>query len=68
MSVPSEIPTFKLYYFNLKAIAETTRLLFAYGGQAYEDIRVKDEEWSAFKPSTECYIRKRIYSKDLFVI
>jgi len=52
MSTPSANPTFKLYYFNLRAMAETTRFLFAYGGIAYEDIRVTWEEWPKIKPTT----------------
>lgn len=46
---PSENPTFKLYYFNVRALAEPIRLLFAYGGIKYEDIRVPREEWPAMK-------------------
>lgn len=48
---PSENPAFSLFYFNLKALAEPIRFLFAYGGQEYEDVRVTRDEWPALKPS-----------------
>lgn len=51
----SEDPTFKLTYFNVKAMAEPIRYLLAYGGQEYEDVRVSDEEWTALKPSKYLY-------------
>lgn len=50
-SQPSENPTFTLFYFNVKALAEPIRFLFAYGGQEYEDVRVTRDEWPALKPS-----------------
>lgn len=50
-SQPSENPTFTLFYFNVKALAEPVRFLFAYGGQEYEDVRVTRDEWPALKPS-----------------
>ncbi|KAG4070477.1 hypothetical protein HA402_005709 [Bradysia odoriphaga] len=51
MSFPSKNPKFKLSYFNVKALAEPIRLLFAYGGVEYEDIRVSQEEWAVLKPT-----------------
>lgn len=48
---PSEKPNFTLFYFNIKALAEPIRYLFAYGGQAFEDVRVTRDEWPALKPS-----------------
>lgn len=50
-SQPSENPTFTLFYFNVKALAEPIRFLFAYGAQEYEDVRVTRDEWPALKPS-----------------
>lgn len=48
---PSENPTYKLHYFNIMGLAEPLRLLFAYGGIEYEDIRVEFEDWPTLKPS-----------------
>ncbi|XP_031631212.1 glutathione S-transferase-like [Contarinia nasturtii] len=51
MSQPSANPTYKLTYFNVKALAEPIRVLFAYGGIDYEDVRFQREEWPAIKPT-----------------
>lgn len=51
MAFPSANPKFKLSYFNVKALAEPIRLMFAYGGIDYEDIRISQEEWAVLKPS-----------------
>ncbi|KAG4070442.1 hypothetical protein HA402_005674 [Bradysia odoriphaga] len=48
---PSETPVFTLFYFNVRALAEPIRFLFAYGGQEYEDVRVTRDEWPALKPT-----------------
>lgn len=47
---PSEEPTFKLTYFNLKGSAEPIRLLFIYGGIEYEDERIEHDDWPGLKP------------------
>ncbi|XP_038222286.1 glutathione S-transferase 2-like isoform X1 [Zerene cesonia] len=41
-----------VYYFQLKAMGESTRLLLAYGGQKFDDRRVAKEEWLDLKPNT----------------
>jgi len=51
------MPTVKLTYFNLRARAETARLLLAYAGVSYEDERVvvpweDPAAWSARKATT----------------
>ncbi|XP_075169080.1 glutathione S transferase S1 isoform X2 [Haematobia irritans] len=43
--------TYTLFYFNVKALAEPLRYLFAYGGIEYEDVRVTRDEWPALKPT-----------------
>jgi glutathione S-transferase len=40
---------YKLFYFNFGGRAEFIRLLFAYAGQAYEDVRFENSEWSQVK-------------------
>ncbi|CAF2492394.1 unnamed protein product [Rotaria sp. Silwood2] len=39
----------KLYYFNLQARGELTRLILAVAGQKYEDIRFDFNQWPEFK-------------------
>lgn len=56
MSEPSENPTYKLTYFNFKGLCEPIRLLFAYGGIEYEDVRLTKEEWPEIKPSTHFFL------------
>ena len=41
----------KLTYFNSKGRAETTRLILAQAGVAYEDNRIEKEDWPALKAS-----------------
>jgi len=42
---------YTLFYFNVKALAEPLRYLFAFGGIEYEDVRVTRDEWPALKPT-----------------
>jgi len=46
------MPQYKLTYFDLRARAEVSRLLFAVAGVKYEDIRVERSRWPDLKPST----------------
>jgi len=46
------MPTYKLTYFDLRARAEVSRLLFAAAGVPYEDIRVERSRWPDLKAST----------------
>lgn len=48
--------SYTLFYFNVKALAEPLRYLFAYGGIEYEDVRVTRDEWPALKPSKSHHI------------
>lgn len=50
-SQPSANPAYKLTYFDLRALAEPIRLLFAYGGINYEDVRIADDKWPEVKPT-----------------
>ncbi|GLV42803.1 Glutathione S transferase S1 [Carabus blaptoides fortunei] len=42
-------PKYTLRYFNITALAEPIRFLFAYGGIEYEDARFEREEWPEIK-------------------
>lgn len=44
------MPCYKVTYFNVRARAELTRLVFAAAGQEFEDIRVDREAWQKMKP------------------
>jgi len=41
--------TYKLSYFNIKALAEPIRLIFAYAEVEYEDHRIERENWPGLK-------------------
>ena len=43
---------YKLTYFPIRGIAEPIRLIFAYAGVNYEDIRIPFEEWPTKKSTT----------------
>jgi hypothetical protein len=49
-------PTYKLTYFNLKALGEPIRLLLSYGGVEFEDHRIEKEEWAQLKPCKSSHI------------
>lgn len=42
----------KLYYFDARGRGELCRLILAYGGIEYEDIRVSGAEWQELKPNS----------------
>ena len=46
------MPKYTLTYFDGRAMAETSRWLFAIADQPYDDVRMKygGEEWLALKP------------------
>ena len=46
-------PKVTLTYFGARARGELVRLILAYGGIDYEDIRLTQEEWPAIKPSKQ---------------
>ncbi|XP_018336155.1 glutathione S-transferase [Agrilus planipennis] len=45
-------PHYKLIYFNSRGRAETIRLIFAYAGVEYEDVRIPKERWNEYKKKT----------------
>merc|ERR1712137_126575 len=47
----SEMPTYKLHYFNLRGRAELARLILAYANVEYKDFRIPSEEWPKHKPN-----------------
>ena len=49
--------SYKLYYFNLRGSAESSRIIFAQAGVKYEDIRFENEQWDKkYKESKGNYI------------
>ncbi|CAJ0581573.1 unnamed protein product, partial [Mesorhabditis spiculigera] len=44
------MPVYKLSYFDIRGLAETTRKLFALANQEFEDNRVPREQWADLKP------------------
>lgn len=44
------MPKYKLTYFNLRARAEISRLIFALADQEYEEVRFEIDEWPTYKP------------------
>ena len=49
-------PTYKLIYFNSKALGEPIRFLLSYGGIEFEDHRFENEEWPQVKPCKSSHI------------
>jgi len=42
-------PQYKFYYFDIRGLGETTRMIFAQAGVQFEDARVKREDWPNIK-------------------
>ncbi|KAK9506950.1 hypothetical protein O3M35_008793 [Rhynocoris fuscipes] len=45
------MPTYKLTYFPVKALAEPIRFILSYMGKEFEDFRFERENWPSIKPS-----------------
>jgi len=45
------MPQLKLYYFGVRGRAELIRYLLVYSNTPYEDVRIKQEDWSTIKPT-----------------
>ncbi|XP_011309957.1 glutathione S-transferase [Fopius arisanus] len=45
------MPTYKVIYFPVKALAEPIRFLLSYGGVEFEDERFDRADWPAIKPT-----------------
>lgn len=45
------MPTYKLTYFPVTALAEPIRFLLSYMGEEFEDFRFNREDWPSIKPS-----------------
>lgn len=43
------MPTYKLTYFNFKALAEPIRFLLSYGDLDFEDVRIEQSDWPKYK-------------------
>lgn len=44
------MPSYKLYYFDFRGLAELPRLIFKQAGVDFQDIRFSREEWPQHKP------------------
>ena len=52
VSSRTDMPTYKLFYFNIRARAEVIRFIFKQAGVEFEDVRIPKEKWQAeYKPN-----------------
>lgn len=47
-------PKYELVYFNFRARAELSRLIFVVAGVEFKDTRIRPEDWLQLKPTTPC--------------
>ena len=67
------MPQYKLRYFNVRGVAELTRLIFAQAGVEYTDNRIEMNEWAEEKKNCKfslfwCYIYFPLISNGFFHI
>lgn len=58
---------YKLTYFNMKALAEPIRLIFAYAEVPYEDNRIERDQWPEHKASKWRLLLNSKISKNISV-
>ncbi|KAL2738530.1 glutathione S-transferase-like [Vespula maculifrons] len=60
-----KMPSYKLTYFPVKALAEPIRFIFSYAGVEFEDVRFDREDWPKIKPSKRRMGRITSHSNEL---
>lgn len=48
---PVSMVHYKITYFNVRNLAEASRMVLTYAGEPFEDVRLTMDEWAAVKPS-----------------
>ena len=62
------MPLYKLMYFNSRGRAEVARLVMAYAGIPYEDVRVETDKWAEVKPSKAFWIHIMTFLTIIIII
>jgi len=51
----------KLTYFDVRGMAEVSRLMFVFKGVQFDDVRIKKEDWPKLKPSKDNHFNLNVY-------